>query len=78
MASALNVFKTVTAELTTSPATLYTAPTGYTVGSTTTGTTPVCDTGYTATGALGTISCSAASAGTWTVSGSATCAGESS
>lgn len=30
MASILNVFKTVTAELTTSPATLYTAPTGYT------------------------------------------------
>jgi hypothetical protein len=30
MASALNVFKTVTAELTTSSATLYTAPTGYT------------------------------------------------
>jgi hypothetical protein len=30
MASALNVFKTVTAELTTSPAILYTAPTGYT------------------------------------------------
>lgn len=30
MASALNVFRTVTAELTTSSATLYTAPTGYT------------------------------------------------
>ena len=30
MASVLNVFKTVTAELTTSSATLYTAPTGYT------------------------------------------------
>jgi hypothetical protein len=30
MASALNVFKTVTANLTTSSATLYTAPTGYT------------------------------------------------
>jgi len=30
MASVLNVFKTVTASLTTSPATLYTAPTGYT------------------------------------------------
>ena len=30
MASVLNVFKTVTAQLTTSPATLYTAPTGYT------------------------------------------------
>ena len=30
MASVLNVFKTVTAELTTSPATLYTAPAGYT------------------------------------------------
>jgi hypothetical protein len=30
MASALNVFKTVTAELTTSPAILYTAPSGYT------------------------------------------------
>ena len=30
MASALNVFKTVTASLTTSSATLYTAPSGYT------------------------------------------------
>jgi hypothetical protein len=30
MASALNVFKTVTASLTTSSATLYTAPNGYT------------------------------------------------
>ena len=30
MASVLNIFKTVTADLTTSPATLYTAPTGYT------------------------------------------------
>ena len=30
MASALNIFKTVTASLTTSPTTLYTAPTGYT------------------------------------------------
>ena len=30
MASPLNVFRTVTAQLTTSPATLYTAPAGYT------------------------------------------------
>ena len=30
MASALNVFKTVTASLTTSSSTLYTAPSGYT------------------------------------------------
>jgi hypothetical protein len=30
MASALNIFKTVTASLTTSSATLYTAPSGYT------------------------------------------------